>query len=294
MTLRIVLLLVSALGAAGMTAVFAKSWLSAERAANKQAVVVENKEAKTMVLVAGETLNAGSFVQDKHLKWQVWPKDGVTENFFVKPKKLAEGKNGKESFIGAVARTTINVGEPVTNKRIVHPGERGFLAAVLTPGQRAVSVPVNTTTGISGFVFPGDKVDLLLTVKFKGKNRAGKETTRYFSETLMRNIRVLAIDQTIENADGKVKPIKTVTVEVSPKQAEGVAIALNMGSISLSLHSLAKDEMELKLADLRNQEKSFTLDRDVYFMNQGAKKRVAPRTHKIDILRGEKAEKAKF
>jgi pilus assembly protein CpaB len=110
----------------------------------------------------------------------------------------------------------------------------------------------------------------------------------------MRDIRVLAIDQKIENADGKVKPIKTVTVEVSPKQAESVAIALNMGSISLSLHSLAQDEMELKLADLRKAEKSYTLDRDVYFMNQGAKKSAAPRTHRVDILRGDKAEKAKF
>ncbi|MBT3915046.1 MAG: Flp pilus assembly protein CpaB [Rhodospirillaceae bacterium] len=296
MTLRTILLLVSALAAAGATAMMTRSWLNAQ-SAKKQVVVKEKKDTGVFVLVAAQKLSAGSFVQDKHLKWQAWPKEGVSKGYIQKPVQLAKGKNGKEKLLGAVLRSAVNVGDPVTEQRIVHPGDRGFLAAVLTPGQRAVSVPVNATTGISGFVFPGDQVDLILTVKFRSDDEEGKAQTRYFSETLLEDIRVLAIDQQIEVVDGKVKPLKTVTVEVTPKQAERVAIALEMGSISLSLHSLARKGLEGKLAQLQKSQapkKSFTLDKDVYFMGHGTKRKSKRQAYKIDVIRGEKAEETKF
>jgi pilus assembly protein CpaB len=226
------------------------------------------------------------------VKWQPWPKDGLNSEYVVKG-----GKHSEKDFVGAVVRSAIVAGQPITDHRVVHPGDRGFLAAVLTPGLRAVSVPVNPTTGISGFVFPGDLVDVLLTVKFSSEDDKGKRHTRYLSETLLTGVRVLAIDQRTENADGEVKPVKTVTLEVSPKHAETIAIGLELGSLTLSLHSLAREAatadpkaLKVKLAEMvpdgGKRGSSFTLDGQIFHM-------LAPGGHggrdQVSVLRGGEA-----
>jgi pilus assembly protein CpaB len=253
---------------------------------------------ETMVLVASRDMAAGEFVREQDLKWQPWPQDGLAEGYVI------EGKRPMDEFIGAVVRSAIIANQPITDKRLVHPGDRGFLAAVLTPGMRAVSVPVNPTTGISGFVRPGDRVDTLLTAKFAAEDGDGKRLTRYFTETLLTGIRVIAIDQKIETEDGKIKPLKTVTVEVSPKQAERIAIGLEMGSISLSLHSLASKQDDnqhpQKVAQLAGMTqlgtrsrpgRSYTMDRDVFHMlgSSGVKDN-GPR---VFVLRGAEEEQSK-
>jgi len=117
----------------------------------------------------------------------------------------------------------------------VLPGSRSFMAAVLRPGMRAVSVGVTATSGISGFVFAGDQVDLLLTHK-TGK---GEDTSHLVTETVLRNIRVLAVDQKVDAKPGDAPTIaRTATFEVTPKQAEIVAIVSEMGRLSLALRSL--------------------------------------------------------
>jgi len=308
MTLRSILLLLAAIGVAGLTAVFANNWISAERAA----LLASNKPAEKVrgdfVMVAAKPLSAGTFVKPGDLKWQPWPSDGVTAGYAVK------GKKKIKEFEGAVVRTEMAAGEPLTEARVVHPGERGFLAAVVTPGARAVSVPVNATTGIAGFVFPGDRVDVILTLRFKSE--VEKSQTRYFSETLLTGVRVLAIDQKVQNADGKAAVAKTATIEVTPKQAEKVALGLNMGDLSLSLHSIARTEdrfaelaREMGMLDAMGNAKgedgagkdrglsgdgagagtkgSYTMDTEIYFMGQGG-------GAGVNVLRGTKAELAKF
>lgn len=301
MTLRAIILVIFALGAAASTALFARNWIDAQKA--QPAAAEQIKQAPTTaVLVAAIDLSAGAFIREKHFKWQPWPKDGLAEGYVVRAGSDDKAEASRKSLIGAVVRASINAGEPLTPKRVVQPGDRGFLAAVLSPGTRAVSVPVNATTGISGFVFPGDKVDLILTVKFNTDDARGKKRTRYVSKTLLAAIRVIAIDQKTEQTDGKVKPVKNVTLEVSPKEAEKIAIGLHMGAISLSLQSLARADDESRLAGLataaggasvtaRVSKRNFTLDNDVFSVG-----RSGPRRQKaqVQVLRGSTAEKTKF
>ncbi len=287
---RRLLLILLALSAAGFTAFFARSWVSAERAALLASVPEQTAQtAAVMVLVAKETLAAGTFVRPQHLRWQPWPEEGVAEGYAVK------GARRIKDFEGAVVRASVNAGEPLTEQRVVHPGDRGFLAAVLEPGMRAVSVPVNATSGISGFVFPGDWVDVILTVRLTVKSEDGKDSqTRYFSETLLQDVRVLAIDQTVENAEGQAQVAKTATLEVTPKQAEKISLGLEMGDLSLSLRSLARETAGAANGEMVNgaEGPSFTMDTDIYYPS-GLVGGGVPKAH-VNVLRGDKAEQSAF
>ena len=303
MTMRTFLLILLAIATAVFTAFYARNWLNAERAAilasAKQPAAVVQAPAK-MVLVAAKNLPAGSFIKTENLKWQAWPESSVVDAYAVK------GKRGEKDFVGAVVRSAITAGEPLTDARLVHPGDRGFLAAVLDSGKRAISVPVNATTGIAGFIFPGDWVDVILTVRFRPVGEEGEkgQDTRYFSETLLTDVRVLAIDQAVENKKGEPAVAKTATLEVDPKQAEKVAIGLEMGSLSLSLHSLAREQDPFSEiargvgADAVETAKarSYTMDYDVYYMRdallavRGQKKA----KQQVHVLRGSEAAAAAF
>lgn len=301
MTLRRVLFLAVALLIAVGTALLARGWVAAERAAAAASAPKPSApQAATLVLVAAKELAPGSFVKAEHLKWQPWPKAGLLDTYIVKDTQ-GKGANGKTAdFNGAVARNRVLAGQPITRHSVVQPGERGFMAAVLTPGKRAVSVPVNATSGIAGFAFPGDKVDVILTLVLPGEQKI----KRLASQTLLSDVRVLAMDQVVENADGQAKVAKTATLEVSVKQAEHVALALQMGSLSLSLRSLALDDTggdkagapaADRLADRKAREmtgESYTLDRELLFMRRSQGTAGASRT--VTVVRGDKAEAAKF
>jgi pilus assembly protein CpaB len=188
--------------------------------------------ATTQILVATKTITAGSFVQaDNDLSWEEWPSEKVQS-----PPYIIEPEANPQDFNGAVARRTIFAGEPLTQGSVVKPGEGGFMSAVLQQGYRAVSLPVNATTGNAGFIFPGDHVDLILTHAIQ--NMSGQS---FVSETFVENVRVLAVDQMLDNPENKALLAKTVTLEVVPRQAEAINVALEMGKISLALRSIAAD-----------------------------------------------------
>jgi pilus assembly protein CpaB len=151
---------------------------------------------------------------------------------------------------GTVVRTAITAGQPITQGSLVKPGDRGFLAAALGPGMRAVTVPVSTQNSVAGFVFPGDRVDLVLTQSVTG---GGDGPPLKAAETVLRNLRVLATDQRTDNQvdeNGKtvVKTFSTVTLEVTPKIADQIAVAQTVGTLSLSLRSLADDGTQMQQA----------------------------------------------
>jgi len=231
---RTILLAVVALSLAGLTALFARQWLDAQRAV-VVAAPVEAPAPKVEVLVAREALPAGTFVKPEHLQWLAWPEGGTAQSYVIK------GKGDINAFVGAVVRQFIAPGEPVTSARVVTPGDRGFLAAVLQPGMRAVSVSITAETGISGLVFPGDRIDLILAQGFREGNSEQTQMRRA-SETVLNDIRVVAIDQNTKDQNDKPAVGKTVTFEVTPKQAEVVAVAAELGKLSLSLRSLATPE----------------------------------------------------
>ncbi|MBL6933241.1 MAG: Flp pilus assembly protein CpaB [Rhodospirillales bacterium] len=292
MTFKNILLLFVAFSVAGLTAFMANNWIDAERQAmlaNQSTVPVS--QSVSQVLVVQDNLKAGNFVRAENLKWQSWPEDGLAESYALK------GKRNIKDFVGAVVRNAIISGQPITDDLVVHPGDRGFLAAVLGIGNRAVSVPVNATSGIAGFIFPGDRVDLILTSKFNSKGADGKSLTRYVTNTLLRGIRVLAIDQKTESKNGEVNPAKTVTMEVSPKQAEKVAIGMAVGSLSLSLQSLARDEKNLDGSNsnqpVSDDQHGYTLDTEVNALVAGLASK-GGKSLSVNVLRGDQAEKAAF
>lgn len=151
-------------------------------------------------------------------------------------------------LLGTVVRYPITAGQPVTQGALVAPGDRGFLAAALGPGMRAITIPVSAKTGVGGFVFPGDHVDLMLTQTVRGDDGDSLKAT----ETFLRNLRVLATDQSTETQteDGKtvVTEFRTVTLEVTPRIAEKISVAQTIGTLSLSLRSLADNQTELDQA----------------------------------------------
>lgn len=183
------------------------------------------------VLVTHGKLPAGQFVRPENLRWQAWPPGDIPADYIV------DTKNKLEDFVGAVVRSGMADGEPITATRLVRPGDRGFLAAVLTPGYRAVTVPVTVSSGLAGFVFPGDHVDLLLTMAVPTTD--GSKIQHRASETLLTNLRVLAVDQRVDDQSKEVVVAKTATLEVTPKQAETIAVSSQLGQLSLSLRSLA-------------------------------------------------------
>ncbi len=236
MRLKSLLLIVVALVVAGFTAYMVRNWLEAERAAALRAM--QNKPAPavsaTQVLVAKSNLPVGTFLRPEHLRWQPWPEASLSPAYAV------EGQKRLEDFVGSVVRLPVAAGEPITEGRVVSPGNSGFLAAVLKPGHRAVSVPVTVTSGIAGFVFPGDHVDLILTHSVPG---AVEGVERRVGVTVLRDIRVLALDQKLDMKPGEAAVARTATIEVTPKQSEMVAVLVEMGKLSLSLRSLVREEV---------------------------------------------------
>lgn len=181
------------------------------------------------VMTATVDIPAGSFVRsDSQLAMSAWPKDHITTSM------VTSTTNKVSDFNGAVARRAIAKGEPIVKNSLVRSNEGGFMSAVLDPGKRAVSIAVDPTSGNAGFIFPGDHVDLILTHSV-GR---GESTTRA-SETFIEDARVLAVDQSLDNPENKAVLAKTVTLEVTPKQAEEINLAKDLGKISLSLRSLA-------------------------------------------------------
>ncbi len=241
---RKIVLLVGALIVAAITAFFARTLMlgsaapTAVAAPGQPAVPVDGP----MVLVATRPLPVGTILDATALKFQPWPKDLVENAYYI------QGKIDLKTLQGTVVRNAITAGQPVTQGALVKPGDRGFLAAALGPGMRAVTFPVSAQTSVAGFVFPGDRIDLVLTQAVAG---GGEGQPLKVSETFLRNVRVLATDQRTENLpgeDGKtiVHTFGTVTIEATPKIAEQIAVAQTVGAISLSLRSIADNASELE------------------------------------------------
>ncbi|MCP9222482.1 Flp pilus assembly protein CpaB [Erythrobacter sp. LQ02-29] len=237
-----VILIVGALFVAIITALAARSMIVGSSAPEASAVPAQ--PAGTRVLVAQRALPAGTIITADAIGYQQWPDGLMKDAYFI------DGQTDINKLLGTVVRLPITAGEPVTQGALVAPGDRGFLAAALAPGMRAVTIPVSDMTGVGGFIFPGDHVDLMLT-----QSIAGDDTTSGLNatETFLRNLRVLATDkktETTKGEDGKteVTGFTTVTLEVTPKMAEKVAVAQTIGTLSLALRSLADNQDDLERA----------------------------------------------
>jgi pilus assembly protein CpaB len=199
--------------------------------------------ADAEILVAATTLPAGTLLRAKDVGWQAIA--GATEPGQIlraagQNPEPAIGQQAPAAVYGAALRNAVKAGEPITRDAIVKPGDRDFLQVVLSPRARAIAIPVVTGGASTGILSPGDRVDVILTQTFKNDPPLAR---RSVGETVVENLRVLAIDpldakpSTPSNSFGR-----TVTLEVSPEQAEEVNVASELGKLSLTLRSIIAND----------------------------------------------------
>ena len=252
-----IVLIVVALTVAGLTAFLVNRYLQSQVAPS----TAEGQRpgiAAVEVLVAERDLAAGTILMNEDLTWRAWPEDGVDGSYV-----LADETDIDEEFVGLVVKRGIGQGEPITADKVFKRSEAGFLAGAVSPGMRAVSIAVNPVSGAAGFVSPGDRIDVILTVEIRkalvrtdeGQDVIGP-VVQFSSETVLKDVRVLAIDQSMADLDKDAQVSKTVTLEVTPKQAGLLAVASTMGILSLSLRSLIPGE-------IAEGEIGYTSDREI-------------------------------
>ena len=195
-------------------------------------IVKKEKIDATKVLVARRDISLGTMTTQADFRWQEWPRDALGPGFIV----YDSAPNALREMAGGVARSPVLKNEPITNLKLIQAGKGGVLAAILPAGKRAVSTPISERSAVGKMILPNDHVDVILTQR--KRSRTGGE--EHVADTLFRNVRVLAIGQTIEAKEGKKDADGNVaTLELTPRQSEMLALANAMGEISLALRSIA-------------------------------------------------------
>jgi pilus assembly protein CpaB len=274
--MRRVMLPLIALLLAGAATFAARSYLAGRK--QPQVAAEAPVAPRKAILVAAQELAIGSFIQPDSLRWQEWPDVATPETY------LLRGEKDEQELVGAVVRQPLAVGEPIAEGNLVKPGDRGFLAAVLDPGMRAISVPVDEASSNAGLIFPGDRVDVILTQTIEPAGESGD--SRRVSETVLEDVRVIAMGRQLKSegeAEGEEgKPARTATLEATPAAAEKVALVTELGKLSLSLRSLA-------VADASRPPPTaarFTWDTDV---SPALRSENQPHTS-LSVVRGDKVE----
>lgn len=196
--------------------------------------------AKSMMLVASRPLSAGTLVKDEDFVVREVPPGDLPDG------ALLQSEEVRVEMRGALLRRYLDAGSAVVRGDVLRPRDRGFLAAVLRPGARAMAVGVDAVTGAAGLIWPGDQVDLILTQEMDAAS--APISRRIVGETVLTNVRVIAVDQAFTQgasagllgAGGGIERgvARTVTLEVQPDQAERVAVAERLGRLSLAVRSM--------------------------------------------------------
>ena len=252
MRITAIIVIVVALAISGLTFYLVQNYLDGQ---STQAEAKVEAIPSVQVVVASRDLPAGTILQDGDSRWQAWPDQSLDPNFIVQREGQDAGQI--DEFIGTVVRRGFTAGEPLTFVRVFKREEAGFMSGALTPGMRALSVRINAVTGASGFITPGDYVDIILTqdLRQSDQDQLGPKFQRA-SETILRDVRVLAIDQSADDLEGAILVGQTATLEVTPKHAEILSVAGAMGSLSLALRSLTP-------GNIADSGSTFTSDLDV-------------------------------
>ncbi len=202
------------------------------------------------VLVAANNIAVGDKISSESLAWRAFPKEGVSTGMITKdaqPKAL-------EDMSGAFARTDIPAGSPIFPNQVVQAGDNHFMAAVITPGARAAALPIAEESAAGGFILPNDRVDVILTkeeqVSTYSASGQQERKTRFATTTVLRNIRVLAVDQEYKDVkEGEAIKGATATLELWPNQVERLEKAKKEGTVALSLRSVGSDGAAGSAAD---------------------------------------------
>ena len=224
---RVVVLAVAL--AAGGAAAFLVSSGDEKKPAPAPAPVVQLPTVD--VLIAKGDIGMGTAVSAQDFQWQAWPAATTGGSYVTKKDK----PNAIQEFAGSITRGPFTAGEPIREAKLIKANGSGFMAAILPSGMRAVSTEISPETGAGGFILPNDRVDVILSRRAGSDNKSKTPT----SETILTNVRVLAIDQAVEEQNGqRVVVGKTATIELTPGQAETLAQSRQLGTLSLALRSL--------------------------------------------------------
>jgi pilus assembly protein CpaB len=188
------------------------------------------------VLVAAADLPMGQTLKGADLRWQAWPADAVPGGFITR----SSAPTALEDTTGSIARQPFLGGEPIRREKLIRADGSGFMSAILPSGMRAVAITIDTrgATSAGGFILPNDRVDVIRTYRDDEASRSGGADV-HISQTILANIRVLAIGQTVQERNGeKVVTGETATLELTPAQAELVTLGQKVGQLSLALRSL--------------------------------------------------------
>lgn len=250
-----VLLLAGALTLAGGAALLARVLLAPPAPVAAQApAAAPPAVARSAVLVASRDLAPGQFIDHSLLRWQ------ETDATLPADQVYLRGQDDMSLVVGATVRRTVPAGQPLYANALVRPGEPGFVASVLTPGMRALSLPTTLVAASQGLIAPGDRVDIILALNnnaLKGREMTSEQAfpPPFAAQTLLRDVRVLAINRDARELDHTLRAktpalpgkggdnqfLDTVTVEVTPRQAERLALSKEVGVLQLSLRSNRED-----------------------------------------------------
>ena len=186
------------------------------------------------ILVAKVDIGMGHVVSPNDIQWQIWPTAAASPLFL----RRSERPDAIQQLTGSIARSPVVAGEPIREAKLIKADGSGFMAAILPSGMRAISTEISPETGAGGFILPNDRVDVILSRRDReAEKQAGVDV--HTSETILQNIRVLAIDQAVEEKNGqRVVVGKTATLELAPRQAETLALSRQLGTLTLALRSL--------------------------------------------------------
>ncbi|RUW94303.1 Flp pilus assembly protein CpaB [Mesorhizobium sp. M7A.F.Ca.US.010.02.1.1] len=238
------LIMVVLAGVFGVLAVvLVNIWLAGQRSAMAQTGIVQG----STVVVAAMPLKFGDALSADKLREVAWPAGAVPAGAFKTTKDLLAGDGAKQAL------QAIGVNEPILATKITGPGQRATLSAVLGEGMKAVSIRVNDVLGVAGFVFPGDRVDILLTRTARGDDGTDKS----FVDVLLQSMKVLAIDQVADESKDSPTVVKSVTLEASTRDAQKLTLAAGAGQLSLALRQAAANKGEtterVTLSDLTGE-----------------------------------------
>jgi pilus assembly protein CpaB len=227
------IVLVSALGAAGVAAMIMMRQ-------NEPAPVVVQQAAPSKsieVLVASADLPIGQVLKPGDIRWQPWPADLAPAGALTRD----SAPNAATEMAGSLVRMSFLGGEPIRREKLVRADGSGFMSAILPSGMRALAISIDTrgATSAGGFILPNDRVDVLRIYRDEEASKAGGSDVQV-AETILTNVRVLAIGQNVQERNGeRVVTGDTATLELTPGQAERLALAQRVGQLSLVLRSLA-------------------------------------------------------
>lgn len=282
------LLLTAAVTLSLATAMIVRAWVNEARLSGNAGTAEIPKAAVVKILVATHGLPAGQFLQPNDLEWQSWPQDAVNASYIL------SGSRTVDDLVGSVVRAGIAGGEPITDARLIKKGDRGFLSAIMAPGTRAVTVQLQQTTGLGGLVLPGDHVDVVLTANVP--SGVQNEPEHKASETVLEDIRVIAIDQKMSDMSNETVMARSATLEVTPKQAEILALVAEMGKLNLTLRSIASGDEKPRTTNAKGEPMEPSVSWDNEVTDLGLKPHNASNSddHKVDLVRGSDTKSLDF